>query len=234
MVKYENADAPRKVVNPLCAPDSYYAAQQYQNNQLEQQKRQEDLWWHRQEAMAKAGIEVEKKREEALIEINAAENRKKTAADIASLKELQKARILVGRNGEIVVRKELFGNDRDDQASFSLQKGPFIYFSLGGFDGILFAEFTNRAGRVADFYLKLSVADGKVIDRKLNAAGIQFGFSREKERSMRVALISELIETATKVELPLQHGWYHDPKDGRWNFCFPDDLSFKEVNSRAE
>lgn len=181
-------------------------------------------------AMTKADIELRKKSLEAQIRENEHERMEKIRSDVRSARELQKKEVFIDLEGNLEIRKEMFGVDRSDHLKFRVLECCVVDCQVVN-RPILMASFVLTDKMQKTLIIRIDDMDDRNVNKKFNQIGVRFGFSREKETFLRQLLLGKLLRTAEVRLLPFSFGWYRE--DTIWKFCFPGDLCYKEVEKNA-
>lgn len=147
-------------------------------------------------------------------------------ADIASKKELQVTKLCFSETGEIIVHRELFGEDYKGTAPFKIVSANILVCMDPEKPRVLLMEFEVNDHRVPVF-VSLKQWDSRAINIAFNRAGLAFGFSHGKETTMRCELVGCIQKVASVARVPLNHGWYRDEKEIK--FAFPESTTWEEV-----
>lgn len=138
-----------------------------------------------------ADIQLEKKREEAIIEIrkkaaieqiftDAYEERAKIKADVSSKRELQSTDVEIGNSGEIMVKRELFGQDASKKIRFRYMDSC-KFRCVEESKEVLCVAFQRENGGKVIMYLDIGQLEERYINKKFTQARLSFGFSHSKE-----------------------------------------------------
>lgn len=180
-----------------------------------------------QEETASAQIEIAKRAAMEEVITYEKKQREKNRADIVSLRQLQKTEIVISTEGEVEIRKELFGEMKSDRTNFRIVNFIILQSLQEREKEALVIEF-SCTGRVKKVFLDTANLTRKVIRQKFNQAGIHFKLSQKKEEEIREVLIAHLLENAPIKEISEVHGWYRN-QEGKLLFAFPEDQTWKEI-----
>lgn len=147
-------------------------------------------------------------------------------ADIASKKELQVTKLCFSEDGEIIIHRELFGEDYKGKAPFKIVSANILICLNSEKPRVLLIEFGLNS-LTDTVFLSLKNCDSRMINVAFNRAGISFGFSHSKETTMRCELVGCIQKIASVARVPLNHGWYRDGKEIK--FAFPESTTWEEV-----
>lgn len=174
--------------------------------------------------MVGAQIDVWKKYQMGLIEIESAKIKEQQRADISSIREYQKLSIEVVLGEEVTVSKELFGGLRCDKSCFKI-----LDYKNYICDGkIVISVMLKTPDCVRIVHFSLEKLDNLHINKKFNAAGISFGYSHEKETAARRLLLDELISKPRWQPIAPAHGWYMEGE--QFAYAYPGDITWKELD----
>lgn len=146
--------------------------------------------------------------------------------DIASKKELQVTKLCFSEDGEIIVHRELFGEDYKGRAPFKIVTANILVCIDSKKPRVLLMEFELKGDEIPVF-LSLEHFDSRAINIAFNRAGLSFGFSHSKETAMRCELVGCIQKVASVARIPLCHGWYCN--GGKVRFAFPEATTWEEV-----
>lgn len=195
------------------------------------QMREVEIRSRLQEKVESAQIEVAKKAQIEAICTFEKRKREEDRANIASLRRLQKTEIILTNDGEVEIRKELFGATKTDRSNFRIVNFTILQTQLQDEEKeVLLIEF-NSAGRSKNVFLDTSKLSSKVLNEKFNRAGIRFNFTQRKEAELRESLAVKLQGIAPITVIPESHGWYRN-QEGKLSFAFPMDQTWKEVRKQ--
>lgn len=184
-----------------------------------------------QEEMERARTEIAKKAQIEAICTCEKRKREEDRANIASLRRLQKTEIILTNDGEVEIRKELFGATKTGRSNFRIVNFTILQTQLQDEEKeVLLIEF-NSAGRSKNVFLDTSKLSSKALNEKFNRAGIRFNFAQRKEAELRESLVVKLQGIAPITVIPESHGWYHN-QEGKLSFAFPMDQTWKEVRKQ--
>ena len=195
------------------------------------QMREVEIRSRLQEKVESAQIEVAKKAQIEAICTFEKRKREEDRANIASLRCLQKTEIILTNDGEVEIRKELFGATKTDRSNFRIVNFTILQTQLQDEEKeVLLIEF-NSAGRSKNVFLDTSKLSSKALNEKFNRAGIRFNFAQRKEAELRESLVVKLQGIAPITVIPESHGWYRN-QEGKLSFAFPMDQTWKEVRKQ--
>lgn len=192
-----------------------------------EQEKAQDVRWHLREEMESAKIEVQKRAAIEEIISREKERREKNRADTVSLRQLQKTEIVISTEGEVEIRKELFGEMKSDRTNFRIVNFMILQSLQDREKEALAIEF-SCTGRTKKVFFDTANLTPKVLKKIFNQAGIQFKFSPSKEAEVRERLIVYLLEVAPIKILPVSHGWFRDER-GTLGFAYPDSQTWQEI-----
>lgn len=188
-----------------------------------------------------AAIQLEKKREEAIIEIrkkavieqsstNAYEEREKIKADVSSKRELQATDVEIGNSGEIMVKRELFGQDASKKIRFRyIDSCKFRCVEES--KEVLCVDFQRENGGKVIMYLDIGKLEERYINKKFTQARLSFGFSHSKETRIRCLLVNKIDAKSKEIWIPQRHGWYKNME--MIGYAFPGTVVWEEVKVHA-
>ena len=195
------------------------------------QMREVEIRSRLQEKVESAQIEVAKKAQIEAICTFEKRKREEDRANIASLRCLQKTEIILTNDGEVEIRKELFGATKTDRSNFRIVNFTILQTQLQDEEKeVLLIEF-NSAGRSKNVFLDTSKLSSKALNEKFNRAGIRLNFAQRKEAELRESLVVKLQGIAPITVIPESHGWYRN-QEGKLSFAFPMDQTWKEVRKQ--
>lgn len=195
------------------------------------QMREVEIRSRLQEKVESAQIEVAKKAQIEAICTFEKRKREEDRANIASLRRLQKTEIILTNDGEVEIRKELFGATKTDRSNLRIVNFTILQTQLQDEEKeVLLIEF-NSAGRSKNVFLDTSKLSSKALNEKFNRAGIRFNFAQRKEAELRESLVVKLQGIAPITVIPESHGWYRN-QEGKLSFAFPMDQTWKEVRKQ--
>ena len=180
-----------------------------------------------QEEMVSAQIEITKRATMEEVITYEKKQREKNRSDIASLRQLQKTEVVISTEGEVEIRKELFGEMKSDRTNFRIVNFMILQSLQDREKEALAIEF-SCTGRTKKVFFDTANSTPKVLKKIFNQAGIQFKFSPSKEAEVRERLIVYLLEVAPIKILPVSHGWFRDER-GTLGFAYPDSQTWQEI-----
>lgn len=192
----------------------------------EQEKAQEAKWRLREE-LESAKVEVQKRAAMEELITYEKKQREQNRSDIASLRRLQKTEVVISTEGEVEIRKELFGEMKSDRTNFRIANFMILRSQQDREKEALMVEF-SCTGRTKKVFFDTANLTPKVLQKIFNQAGIQFKFSPSKEAEVRERLIVHLLEIAPIKILPVSHGWFRDER-GILGFAYPDIQTWQEI-----
>lgn len=173
-------------------------------------------------------VELSKKQELSNIKLSESKEMSKQHADIASERELQKTKVVIGDDGRVSLCKEQFNSVIKGQLPISVLSA----FRLAPVENkqnewVLFVEIQMLNKKKASLYIHSSQVENRIIKKKFREIGVSFGFGDKKEMEIKNGLISQLISTVPFFTIPVKHGWYME--NGELNYAFPEEKAWKEV-----
>lgn len=184
--------------------------------------------WQKDTAMA---IEVQAYAEKKRIDTEYAEERQKRLEDVKSRKTLQRSAFALSKEGKLLVIQETFGNPITDAIAFFPVTVAKCYWVEDIEHYILYVVIKTNAGKEINLFLRKDCLTVNYINKKFDASGLSFGFSRKKESEMRMMFVQYLLETAQNWLIALVPGWYFNTQ--KICFAYPEDMTWKEAAKNA-
>lgn len=190
-------------------------------------KRGIDLNYQIQKNMNQAAYQ----RELAAIQIEEADQKAKVRADISLEKGLKQLEVVVLADGTLKLEQQRFGEPLCSILTFQIRSCKRYVPIFGEHSGVLCVVFKTKRDVDKCFWIDLSEAVPRIINRKFTALGLSFGFGGQKETQLRQLLIERAVQLSEVIALPQAHGWYS--LDGSLHFAFPEELTWEEVTVYA-
>lgn len=205
------------------------AAQEHSNLKIQEhwQKKGIDLNYQFQKNMNQVAYQKEK----SAIQIEEDVQKAKARADISLEKGLKRLEVMVLADGTLRLEQQRFGEPLQGSVPFRVKSCKRFLPIFMEHSGILWLTFETKKYVDIGFGLDLEEVSPRIINRKFTALGLSFGFGGHRETQLRQRLIEQAVEQSEAIRLPDDHGWYC--LDGKLQFAFPDELTWKEVCTYA-
>lgn len=157
--------------------------------------------------------------------------RKETLADVESKKELQRTEVLFTPDHDVILHRECFGEDIRGRLPIKILRALLLRHENETGRDVLFVQVKKGNGEEAFLYWDTGKSENRWIRSVFEKAGISFGFGEKKETEIRRKVLLAAANMADSMVLAERHGWYR--LDGEWQYAFPEELTWKEVDQRC-
>lgn len=180
---------------------------------------------------AETRMKIEEKAALEKIHTDAIEEQTKRRADISSKRELQETKISILKDGEILIRHELFGSDVKKRVPFNCISHYRLKCIGNSDEEILYMRLRFESGEEKEIYLDGKKLEDSYIRKKFRKAGAGFNLFAKKEIEMCSKLITEVIKLSPELYISRRYGWFEN--NGKVGFAFPGDPVWEEVEKYA-
>ncbi len=180
---------------------------------------------------AKAGIAIQKG--QMLEDVKAVTKLKlsKDLADVSSKKELQRTNVTFSSDHDVFVQKECFGEDIKGKLPIKVLRTILFCHESDTARKVLYILVKKDSGDEAVLYWDIERNEERWIRKVFESNGVYFGFGEKKESEIRRKVLLAALNMAESMVLSERHGWYQ--LDGEWQYAFPEELTWKEVDQRC-
>ncbi len=192
-----------------------------------QHKMQMDIY----SAHVKNELEIQKKQALNGMSVSSKVELAMSLADVAAERELQKTSVAFTDGGGVILQKERFGNDLKGRLPIKILNAKLFSHINDVQASVLSVIIKKDNDNECFLFWNLQKTEIRWIRQPFEKNGISFGFGEKKENEIRRKLLLALVNNAKTVVLPEHHGWYQVA--GKWQYAFPGDLTWEEVNARC-